>query len=61
MYNYDMDDNTLYDADGKPLHKLPNCPACGENELGSHYEEVWCCKCGFAGVLLAPGVVESAE
>lgn len=41
----------LYDEYGTPTSKHPNCPRCDEDEIGSHFDDAWCCACGWRGSL----------
>lgn len=44
---------TLYDINGTPLRKQPDCPRCGEDEIGSSFDNAWCHRCGWRGSLVA--------
>jgi hypothetical protein len=36
-----------YDNGSGDLVNLPACPECGDNEeVGTDFEWLWCCKCG---------------
>jgi hypothetical protein len=45
----------LWDEYGRPLHPHTGntvCPKCGENdEVGSSFDDAWCCHCGWRGSL----------
>lgn len=38
--------DALYNEHGTPLSKHPDCPNCGEDEIGSHFDNAWCHACG---------------
>lgn len=40
---------TLFDENGRTLKKHKPCHRCGEDEIGSHYEQAWCHACGWRG------------
>lgn len=39
-------------ASGTPLNPHGPCPSCEDAaEVGSHFDEAWCCQCGWRGSL----------
>jgi hypothetical protein len=41
----------LWKEDGTPRGKRPKCVFCGENKIGSSFDEAWCNSCGWKGTL----------
>jgi hypothetical protein len=41
----------LWDEHGTTLRKQDDCHCCGEDEIGSHFEQAWCHACGWRGTL----------
>jgi hypothetical protein len=48
-----MPDTQLYDQHGTTLRKQDECHICGEDEIGSHFDQAWCHRCGWRGSLEA--------
>jgi hypothetical protein len=41
----------LWKSDGTPRHKHPPCVFCGEDDVGSSFDDAWCGACGWKGSL----------
>ena len=41
--------NPLWTADGTPTSKMPDCPRCGDDELGARFDRTWCHACSWRG------------
>lgn len=43
--------DALWDQYGTPTRKQPICAICEEDEIGSHFDDAWCHRCGWRGSL----------
>lgn len=41
----------LWTTDGTPRAKVPDCPRCGNDEIGSYFDHASCYYCGWVGTL----------
>jgi len=39
----------FWKEDGTPRRKLPKCVFCGEDKLGSEFDDAWCLACNWKG------------